>query len=96
MELFLNEIHMPSVNDEERKKTGEITVDEINTAIHRMAPEKSPGIDGLQFYSKFHHKLTPLYDWLTIVRFSQKSAFSTFSNTASIILPPKIDKDPLL
>lgn len=97
MELFLINIHMPSINAEEKRKTeGEITENEINTAIRQMAPGKSPGLDGLpqEFYSKFQRKLTPLL--LTHYEVFQKGAFSTSSNTASIILLPKKDKDPLL
>lgn len=98
MELFLNNIHMPSINAEEKRKTeGEITENEINTAICQMAPGKSPGLDGLpqEFYSKFHSKLSSLL----LAHYNgvfQKGAFSTSSNTASIILLPKKDKDPLL
>uniref|UniRef100_A0A3Q3EB60 Reverse transcriptase domain-containing protein n=1 Tax=Labrus bergylta TaxID=56723 RepID=A0A3Q3EB60_9LABR len=75
---------------------GDITVEEINIAILQMAPGKSPGMDGLpqEFYSKFQHKLTPLLAHYNEVFLT--GTFSTFSNTASIILLPKKDKDPLL
>uniref|UniRef100_A0A3Q3EJ58 Reverse transcriptase domain-containing protein n=1 Tax=Labrus bergylta TaxID=56723 RepID=A0A3Q3EJ58_9LABR len=72
-------------------------VEEINIAILQMAPGKSPRMDGLpqEFYSKFQHKLTTLL----LAHYSEvflTGAFSTFSNTASIILLPKKDKDPLI
>ncbi len=82
---FLSKLHLPNVESTE-SLIGPITYKEVEAAIKKLCPGKSPGSDGLtaSFYKHFAELLSPVLEVVFNRIFDEKSL--TFSQWLAIII----------
>ncbi|KAA8577775.1 hypothetical protein FQN60_005362, partial [Etheostoma spectabile] len=98
MDSFLNNLDIPTVNEELAKRLDEpLSLGEITSCISQMQSNKTPGPDGypVEFFKKFSAQLAPIL--LEVYNDSlERGVLPPTLNQALISLIVKKDKDPNL